>query len=159
MTTRLELERTQWPGGLNALSASEVILFASELSADWIVRPKSMPQSGLGMLKIKESAFGEEFFLGEFPVASAWLEITTPAGQVAEGAAQVMDDRQELAESIAMCDAVLSARLPGWESVLQLIEKGQALKAATARERKQILACTQVDFSLLDEAGVNDAEA
>ncbi len=29
----------------------------AELTEDWIVQPKSMPQSGLGMLKLNDSAF------------------------------------------------------------------------------------------------------
>jgi alpha-D-ribose 1-methylphosphonate 5-triphosphate synthase subunit PhnG len=153
------LGRHEWVSALNSLPVDEVISCATELSKGWEVRPKSMPQSGLGMLKLRESAFGETFYLGEFPFASAWLEVTTPDGDVAEGAAQVMDDRQELAESLAICDAVLAARLPGWKRVLGLLDKGQAAKEATARERKQILASTRVDFSLLDDAGDNDAQA
>lgn len=152
-------ERSEWVCALKALPADEVISFASRLSADCMVRPKAMPQAGLGMLKLRESAFAQEFYLGEFPFASAWLEVTSQDGQVAEGAAQVMDDRQELAESLALCDAVLAGRLPGWEQVLTLIERGRAINVAAVRERKRMLACTQVDFSLLDDAEENNAKA
>lgn len=159
MIKQTQLERTQWPGALMALPGNELLSFTRALSEGWTLRPKSLPQSGLGMLKIKESALGEPFYLGEFPVASAWLDVTTPDGQSAEGAAHVMDDRVELAEALALCDAVLSGHLPGWQDVLDMLEKGQALRQIINNERKLILARTQVDFSLLDDAGDNDAEA
>lgn len=146
------IERTSWVRALTALPVNELINATAEIAQDWILQPKSMPQSGLGMLKVKESTLNENFYLGEFCLSSAWLEVTTADGQVAEGAAQVMDDRVELAETLALCDAILSVQLPGWEKVLSMVEKGLELRNATEKERKTILARTQVDFALLDEA-------
>jgi len=151
-------ERRNWVSALNAIPSNELISTVEELTEDWIVRPKSIPQSGLGMLKIKDSAFNESFFLGEFPFASAWVEIVTPEGLSAEGAAQVMDDRVELAEALALCDAILSARVPGWEQISALVEKGMMIRKTISLERKQILARTQVDFSLLDDVGEENVE-
>jgi len=152
-------ERKNWISALNAIPSNELISTIEELTEDWIVKPKSIPQSGLGVLKINDSAFNEPFFLGEFPFASAWVEILTPQGLSAEGAAQVMDDRIELAESLALCDAILSTQLPGWEQVTALVEKGMMIRKAIDQQRKQILACTQVDFSLLDDVGDENVEA
>jgi alpha-D-ribose 1-methylphosphonate 5-triphosphate synthase subunit PhnG len=104
------------------------------------------------MLKLKDSAFEEFFYLGEFPVASAWLEVQTPDGVIAEGAAQVMDDQVEVAEALALCDAILSAKLPGWQQLNEMLEKGVAIRETTKRDRKKMLATTQVDFSLLEDA-------
>jgi len=146
------IERTNWVSALKTLPFNELLDTTTELSSDWTLRPKSIPQSGLGMLKIKESAFNEQFYLGEFCLSSAWLEVTTPDGQVAEGAAQVMDDRVELAEALALCDAILSAQLPGWEKISSMIERGLIIRESTNNERKQMLTRTQVDFSLLDDA-------
>jgi len=152
-------ERKNWISALNAIPSNELISTVKELTEDWLVRPKSIPQSGLGVLKINDSAYNESFFLGEFPFASAWIEAQTPQGQTAEGAAQVMDDRVEVAETLALCDAILSEKLPGWELVSALVEKGMMIRKATDQERKQILACTQVDFSLLDDVGDENVEA
>ena len=152
-------ERTRWIIALNALPANEIISTMTELSKNWDIRPKSIPQSGLGMLKLNDSAFNEPFYLGEFPLASAWLEVHTPDGLMAEGAAQVMDDRVELAEALALCDAVLSARLLGWEQVAVMVERGELMRKTISYNRKQILARTQVDFSLLDDADGNDVKA
>ncbi len=156
---QIMIDRTQWVSALTAQPSDKLLAITAELSNDWSIRPKSLPQSGLGMLKLKDSAFEEPFYLGEFPLASAWLEIKTAEGVVVQGAAQVMDDRVEIAEALAICDAVLSAQLPGWEKIAELLEHGMARRKATQRERKQILASTQVDFSLLDDVGDNDAEA
>lgn len=148
-------ERSAWVSALSAVPVDELLALSGELAAGWSVRPKAIPQSGLGILKLNDSALHEDFYLGEFPFASAWLEVTTSDGQTAQGAAQLMDDRLDVVEAMALCDAILSTRLPGWERVLRLIEKGLAWRAATRRERRLMLAQTRVDFSLLDEAGAD----
>jgi len=151
------IQRTAWISALKALPTNNLLALTTKLSEDWTLRPKSVPQSGLGMMKLKDSAFNEVFYLGEFPLASSWLEVTTPDGQKAEGAAQVMDDRVELAEALALCDAVLSSQLPGWEQVYNLVEQGVAINKKSNRERKMMLARTRVDFSLLDNVGGENA--
>ena len=151
------IERNIWVHALTALPADELLGLTASLSDDWQVRPKAIPQAGLGMLRLNDSAFDEPFFLGEFPLASAWLEVQTPDGVIAEGAAQLMDERLELAEALALCDAILAHRLPGWEQLAQLLEQGMARREQIRRERTQMLAGTQVDFSLLEDAGDDDA--
>lgn len=152
MAEQILTNRTNWVSALKILPFKELLAITDELSTDWTLRPKSIPQSGLGMLKIKESAFNEQFYIGEFCLSSAWLEVTTPDGQVAEGAAQVMDDRVELADALALCDAILSAQLPGWQKISNMVERGLTIHESTNKERKQMLARTKVDFSLLDDA-------
>jgi alpha-D-ribose 1-methylphosphonate 5-triphosphate synthase subunit PhnG len=151
------IHRTQWISALKEVPADVLVSVTNKLSEDWEIRPKSLTQSGLGIMKLKDSAFHETFYLGEFPLASAWLQITTPEGNKVEGAAQVMDDRVDIAEAMAICDAVLSAKLPGWENVSDLVNEGAALRKQKERERKAILARTRVDFSLLDNVGGEDA--
>ena len=82
--TLIRNDRTRWTSALIALPTNDLLSLTSGLSGDWTIRPRSIPQSGLGMLKMNDSAFEEPFYLGEFPVASAWLEIQTPEGQLAE---------------------------------------------------------------------------
>jgi len=153
------IQRTAWVSALKALPTNNLLSLTAKLSEDWTLRPISVPQSGLGMMKLKDSAFNETFYLGEFPLASAWLEVITPDGHKAEGAAQVMDDRVEVAEALALCDAVLSSQLPGWEQIYNMVEQGVAINEKTNRERKMMLARTRVDFSLLDNVGDDNAEA
>lgn len=147
------IERTLWISALMALPSNEFIDFTSKISEGWTLTPKCVPQSGLGMLQLKDSAFNETFYLGEFPMASAWLNVITDDGHKAEGAAQVMDDRVEVAESLALCDVILSAQLTGWEKVSMMVDKGLKLRDAKNKKRKMMLARTRVDFSLLDNTG------
>jgi alpha-D-ribose 1-methylphosphonate 5-triphosphate synthase subunit PhnG len=152
-----ELTREEWGAALAMVSDQRLQGVADALPALWQVRPKVLPQAGLGMLKLRDSAFSDAFYLGEFPLASCQVSITTDEGVVAEGAALVMDDRVERAERLAICDALLAARLPGWEQVELLIQEGRAAQFQLARERKAMLARTRVDFSLLDDVGDDDA--
>lgn len=156
---KVKSKRSQWLSALSSIPVDTLVSLNKELSGNWQVRPKSMPVAGLGLLRLNDSAMNEPFYLGEIPVASAWLEVSTPQGQKAEGAAQIMDDRIEFAEALALCDAVLSAQLPGWEQVEALVEQGLMHRAAIARERKQLLAHTQVEFSLLDDVGNDNVNA
>ena len=135
------IHRTEWVRLLTALPDEQLLSTVTNISKDWDITPKSIPQSGLGMLKLKDSAFEEPFYLGEFPLSTAWVEITTPDGLHAEGSAQVMLDKLEIAESLAVCDAVLSAKLPGWEILLEFYES--------------CMTPTRY-FSLLDDAGGSD---
>ncbi|MBN2791400.1 MAG: phosphonate C-P lyase system protein PhnG [Desulfuromonadales bacterium] len=151
------IERSQWGSALQALPEAQILSLTKELVSNWQIRPKVIPQAGLGMLKLNDSALCESFYLGEFPLATAWIEVETADGTVAEGAAQIMSDRTEIAEALALCDAVLAAQLPGWEQVAELLAEGVAIRTRIGAERKRILSSTQVDFSLLDEVGGEDA--
>lgn len=151
------IERTKWIRALRALPSEELLDLVMEISSSWTIQPKALSHAGLGMLKLEDGAHKEPFFLGEFPLASAWVEITTPEGVTAQGAAQVMDDDVELVETLAICDAVLSARLPDWERLSELLERGVEIIEIKDRERKQMLAATQVDFSLLEDVGAEHA--
>ncbi|MGD8784865.1 MAG: phosphonate C-P lyase system protein PhnG [Thioalkalispiraceae bacterium] len=141
---------------LLAIPLKELTSVVNDLKQAFEVRPVSLSTSGLGMLKLKDSAFHEPFYLGEFPLVSAWLEVKSKTGETVQGAAYVMDDQKELAEMLALCDAVHSARLPGYENVEQLALKGMSAIEKRHHERKQILAHTKVEFSLLDEVEDED---
>jgi alpha-D-ribose 1-methylphosphonate 5-triphosphate synthase subunit PhnG len=155
--TMNELAREEWVGVLNLVPDSALHEVVDSFPGEWLIKPKSLPQAGLGMLKMRDSAFGEPFYLGEFPLATCWITVTTQEGNSAEGAALIMDDQIERAEQIALCDAVLSSKLPGWQKVQDLIDHGKCLKEKQAIERKAMLALTRVDFSLLDDVGESNA--
>lgn len=149
-------ERKNWVRLLTAVNEQQVHQLAEQLTKEWQLHYKSLPQSGLGMLKLRDGALQEPFYLGEIPIASAWVELTLPNGDKNEGAAQVMNDSKELAEAIAVCDAILANKLTGHELIYALMQQGADSIAAEQANRKQILARTHVDFSLLDAAGEDD---
>lgn len=149
-------ERTAWIRALTALPAEEIKTLVAGFDSAWQIRHRALPQAGLGLLKLRDGAFDEAFYLGEFPLASAYVVVSLPDGRKAEGAAQVMDDDLELAEALAVCDAVLANRLPGWEAVRARVERGMAQRAEEERIRKAMLTKTRVDFSLLESTEAED---
>jgi len=142
-----------------AVDEKQVKQSAQQITTGWELRYKALPQSGLGMLKLRDGALQEPFYLGEIPVASAWVELTLPNGDKAEGAAQVMDDDKDLAEALAVCDAVLANQLAGHDLLTVLLQQGADKLDAEQRNRKQMLKRTHVDFSLLGaEEGEDDEQ-
>lgn len=151
------LPREEWCAALRLAPQDELQRLLDAISKDWRIVPKALPQAGLGMLKLRDSAFNEPFYLGEFPLATCWIGVVTADGREVEGAALTMDDEVQQAERLALCDAVLSARLPGWQSLEVLLAQGWRKRRLIAQERKAMLARTRVDFSLLDDVGDDDA--
>ena len=157
MTDRLiQQPREQWVAALSKVPDQALLKTLESLTQHWDIKAKTLPQSGLGMLKMRDSALGEPYYMGEFPLASCWLSVHTDQGKSAEGAAWIMEDNHERAEQMALCDAILSGRLPGWEKILDLLELGVRIQASASRERKSLLAKTRVNFSLLDDVGEQD---
>ncbi len=142
-------DRHRYLPALCALPASEVLALAGQCSQGWERRHHILPEQGLGLLQLQDSTRHEAFYLGEFPVAQAWVELHLPDGRRAQGAAHVMQDNAELAEALAVCDAILDQRLPGWEALLPALRQGEAIRAQLQANRKAMLASTRVDFSLL----------
>ena len=152
MSEDVELPRSQWIKALSQIKRIELAERIQNISKDWIIKPVSPPQSGLGVLKLKESTMSEPFFLGEFPLSCVWIEISTPDGRVVQGAANVMNDDIEYAEALAICDAVLAEKLDGFHEVKALLTQGLHLFEEKEIARRKILASTRVDFSLLEDA-------
>jgi alpha-D-ribose 1-methylphosphonate 5-triphosphate synthase subunit PhnG len=149
---------TLWLRALHARPAQQLHTLVEQLGtqAGWQVRPKALPQSGLGMLQLTDSALQDNFNLGEIPLSTAWVEIALADGSSVEGAAQLMDESHQQAGNLAVCDAVLRHRLPGCELIEQEIAMGMEELAQRRRERQSMLARTRVDFSLLDRIDDDD---
>tara|TARA_R110002095_G_scaffold10087_5_gene15238 strand:- start:2148 stop:2618 length:471 start_codon:yes stop_codon:yes gene_type:complete len=149
-------QRKNWVSLLTAVDSQQLYQVTEQLSSEFDVSYKALPQSGLGMLKLRDGALHEPFYLGEIPISSAWVELTLANGDKAEGAAQVMDDSHQLAEALAVCDAVLANQLPGYQQLVSLLEQAAQKIEQQRRHRKQFMQRTQVDFSLLDATGGSD---
>ena len=142
-------ERAQWPRLLLACPARSVRLLARSLCEQHSVQDIQLPQSGLALLKLRDSAQGDAYYPGEVPLAIAHVRVTTSDGTACEGAAQLLDDRASLARSIAVLDAVLAAQMSGHEEAQALLATGQTCLAEQTAQRRALLATTRVDFSLL----------
>lgn len=144
--------RTQWPRLLCALPAQQVRHCATRLSEGLQIADVLLPQSGLGLMQMRDSTRNEPYFIGEIPLSRAHVRLTDQRGHVAEGAAQLMDDRVSLARAVAILDAIKSAGWPGCEEVDALLDAGEKMCRQLETQRMALLARTQVKFALLESA-------
>lgn len=149
---KMLISRDQWVRIWTTVPAARVRAIAAELKARYTINDVELAQSGLGLLPLSDSALGEAYFLGEIPLARAHVRISDGKGVQVEGAATLVDDRASLAHALAIMDGVLSARLPGYESTLELLTEGAANISKTDGDRRKLLAATRVDFALLSTA-------
>lgn len=152
----MTIKREEWIRALTANAPDAVLQCARDIAAAYEVQHLINPQAGLGMLKMADGAFAEPFFLGEFPASQAHIRLLDKQGVVAEGAATVMADSVDLAEALAICDAVMAYRLPGQSKVEELMAHGQQRNKFEEAKRRAMLDRTQVDFSLLNATGEDD---
>lgn len=154
----MNIPRNKWPSALCSLPASEVRHLANVLSGELEVRDVALPHAGLGLLNMREGAFQESYFIGEIPVARAEVVVRDTAGDEVRGGALIVDDRAQLARAIAILDAVMAGKLPGWVNAMTLVQQGLEAHQQKQTERKSLLAATRVDFSLLGQEDDEDEE-
>ncbi len=152
----LHVARADWARAWAALPAEEILSAAEAIARTHEVQDIGLPQAGLGLLTLRDGAFHEPFYLGEVPVARAAVQVRTREGRTGHGGAVRIDDRARLTRAFAILDATLSARLPGWEALAALTERGMRAYAQHDAQRRHILARTRVDFSLLAQTGEDD---
>lgn len=145
----MNIPRRDWLRALIAHPAAALVELSVRLSAGWALSYLALPQAGLGLLKLRDGAFHEPYYLGEIPIACCRVRVQLPDGTTAEGAAQVMVDVPALAQALAVLDAILAARLPGWQEVAAWVGDGVSKRAEEDRLRSAMLAGTRVDFALL----------
>jgi len=151
-----QIPRSTWIRALTAHPPSIVICLAAELSQNLRYSHKSLPQDGLSMLKMQDSVFGEAYYLGEFPISSAWIELHFPDGRKMDGAALVMSDSTELAIALAICDGVLAHEGPRSGDVATLVDEGMRIREEEDKVRNAMLAKTQVNFAALSSEEVDE---
>lgn len=154
----MALGRKDWIRALSAHPARVLNALADQLTVNCEIKLISLPQAGLGLLTLTDGAFHEPYYLGEFPLSVCHIEIDFPDGRRAEGGAQVLADDAEFARSLAILDAILASRLPGWEQVSAHIESGALQRSEEERRRCAILAATRVNFDLLSNTEEDDGE-
>lgn len=153
------IARAQWPRAWAAAPARNVIDLATDLSKQHQVEDLSLPQSGLGLMPLSDSALNDTYFLGELPLAHAHVRVQDADGNTADGGALILDDRTDMARAIAILDAVLAGRLHGHERVSALVAQGWQEVQRITQERKAILSATRVDFALLGTAEEEEPHA
>lgn len=146
------ISRNLWIFALSAVPESDLKSAAEQVRGHYAVHHCKLPEEGLGLLKMRDGALGDHFYLGEFPVASAHVELRDAHDRTFAGGAHVMHDSADYATDLAVCDAALAGELQGWQQIAQLVETGLRLREQQARRRKTMLVRTRVDFDLLSAA-------
>ncbi len=149
MTIEIETPpRADWLRLWSALPARQTQSLATQLAQTYGVEDLELPQSGLGLLPLTDSALGDTYFVGEIPLARAHVRLSLE-NQTTEGAAMLLDDRAGLARALAILDGVLAARWMGHEDAEALLYEGARLIEMEQHRRRALLAATRVDFALL----------
>jgi alpha-D-ribose 1-methylphosphonate 5-triphosphate synthase subunit PhnG len=141
--------RADWLGCWSSLPAADIESLAAAITRDADVIDLALPQAGLALLQLRDSALNDPYFLGEIPMARAHVRVCHRTGEEGEGAACLMDDRITLTQALAILDATLANALPGCEAVADALREGDHARQKERRTRKRLLAMTKVDFSLL----------
>jgi alpha-D-ribose 1-methylphosphonate 5-triphosphate synthase subunit PhnG len=142
-------ERCDWQCCWSALPAAEVESLAAALTCNAEIMDLTLPQTGLALLQLQDSALNDPYYLGEIPLAKAHVRVRHADGMEAEGGACLLDDRSTLVRALAVLDAILSGELPGHEAAAELLLRGQQALKKVRGSRKQMLSQTRVDFTLL----------
>jgi alpha-D-ribose 1-methylphosphonate 5-triphosphate synthase subunit PhnG len=150
--------RSLWLRALKQAPIDEVKTVVEQALTQYSTTYQSIPQSGLGVLQTKDTAQHEPYFLGEFPIATSWVCLTDSQGNRFEGAAQLMDDDENLASLFAVCDAILFNNLITCNKLADLVEMGEFKLKQEIRVRKAMLGSTAVDFSLLSATEEEEKE-
>jgi phosphonate C-P lyase system protein PhnG len=128
-----------------------VAALAERLSALHRVEATSVPRAGLALLAHRDAVAGQPFHLGEIPLATASVIVTNHDGHQAAGGAAVIDDRNDRATAIAICDAVQRGNLEGSAEVIALAQSGVAERQRREAERRDVRERTRVNFAELGQ--------
>lgn len=118
---------------------------ADEIRNKYQVKEIEDPNHGLVMIKMRETAKRELFYLGEVLVSEAKVYVDGTLGM-----GIVAGDRGELANNLAVIDGAYKRGLQevgAWEEIL--IEAEEKIKYMERIEEEKILE-TKVDFSTMD---------
>jgi len=156
--------RSHWGVALMRVERNRVMELATQLAQPFSVQHMQLPSSGLGMLRLHDSAANEAFNLGEVPISSAHVELSTQSGEPFRGGAALMTDDEELAVAVAIIDAVAARHCQAGgggggvesEEAFRLIARGLSQLNAEEKQRGEILRRSRVDFSLLNQGGEVD---
>jgi alpha-D-ribose 1-methylphosphonate 5-triphosphate synthase subunit PhnG len=146
------IERRHLVACLVAAGREPVLSTAAQLTEGMTVTPLQPAESGLALMQWRDAVQHQPFFLGEVPMARAAVSLVNHRGERAEGGAVVMADDAELAQALAVLDAVFAQRWPGVEAVDALALRGAQARDRIRAVRQAGLKRTRVDFALLAEA-------
>ncbi|MBI5255876.1 MAG: phosphonate C-P lyase system protein PhnG [Burkholderiales bacterium] len=153
------IERRHLVACLSVAGREAVLRTATQLSEGLTVTPLQPAEAGLALMQWRDAVQHQPFFLGEVPMARAAVALVDHRGERAEGGAVVMADDAELAQALAVLDAVFAHRWPGADVVDALAARGAQAREELRTVRQAGLQRTRVDFALLAEADEDEEGA
>lgn len=141
----MDQERPQWVRALRAHPPAK-ILSCADAGAAGFLRQVRRQERGVRPLPVQPLPGLPSIFLGAVPVVAVELELVDERGRRYPGGAQLLGDDEPLALALAVCDALLAHRLPGWEAVARLVKSGAAKCRAQERQREGMLVLTRREF-------------
>lgn len=117
----------------------------NEIKEKYEIKNIEEPNNGLVMIKMRETAKKELFYLGEVLVTEAKVYVNG-----ALGLGIVTGDEEELAYNLAIIDGAYRSgakEIEKWEDIL--LKEEQCIKEREEKETKKILE-TKVDFSTMN---------
>ena len=147
-----KIERRHLVACLTAADRDQVLHAAAQLAEGLTITPLQPAESGLALMQWQDAVMHQPFFLGEVPMARTAVALVNHRGERAEGGAVVMADDAELAQALAVLDAVFAQRWPGVEAVDALALRGAQARDRIRAVRQAGLKRTRVEFALLAEA-------
>lgn len=150
--------RASWPSLLALLpSATIAESLARVQELGYSFGPIQPSGDGFALLQLEDSTQRQPFNLGELPLATAVVRVTTPDGRTLDGAAQLMTSDVAQVEGIAVWDAILAddaqedEAKAAWRIGAALLEQAQVARDELTQQRQAILGATKVKFQMMDE--------
>ena len=144
-----EVPEEFWVVSLREVSTEELSDLLDFLKKDLEIKVLQLPESGLDLIKMRDSVLGEAFYLGELSVSQCQVEVHSLIGDETQvGFCKIMEDSPQLAESFAIFDALLRMEI-SFPILDEFLVCGYKIWQEKQEKRKEILARTKVDFSLL----------
>jgi alpha-D-ribose 1-methylphosphonate 5-triphosphate synthase subunit PhnG len=118
---------------------------AEKISSRHPVRVLRPPETGLVMMRVRDSVEESDFYLGEVLVTEAVVEING-----ARGFGLILEDEPEKALCFAVIIAALAADLPDKEEFQAVVDQQRRLVEAANGRKDGMVAGTRVRFAIME---------
>ncbi|MFW5829387.1 MAG: phosphonate C-P lyase system protein PhnG, partial [Planctomycetota bacterium] len=88
----MNIPREQWSRCLAVIASERLTAITRRLCQGFEIRHRQVPQSGLGMLRLREPSLGDAFNLGEFPLCVVAVDLIDAQSQLISGGCALMSD-------------------------------------------------------------------
>ncbi|WP_163536999.1 phosphonate C-P lyase system protein PhnG [Gracilibacillus sp. YIM 98692] len=119
---------------------------ASQVENNYLIQTEKPPQTGLTMVKVKDSISNNPFYMGEVLVTECTVSINGTFGM-----SVIMGEKAETAYQIAIIDAAMNSNLPMTKDWFHLLLQEE--KNIDKRQQKELAMVnqTKVHFNTMED--------